>query len=97
MINLKDVKDMYFNKTDHNLTHAYPMDICFFRKDGSILFGSVSHERLAGLFIDEADENPIVLPERFLEFFQKRPNNIPTFINRLPEYVFAEVNEGGLG
>lgn len=62
LASLEGVSNIYFGNENHELMTSYPMDLCCFREDESILFGSVSHEKLATMFLyeDEMIENEVL-------------------------------------
>lgn len=53
LTNLSGVTNIYFEDERHRLITAHPMDLCLYRQDGGMIFGSVSHEHLASFFLDE--------------------------------------------
>lgn len=50
-----------------NPNESLPEDICFFRKDKSLFFGSVSHESIARFYVTEAELASCEIPGTFKE------------------------------
>lgn len=51
----------------NNPNESLPEDICFFRKDKSLFFGSVSHESIARFYVTEAELESCEIPGTFKE------------------------------
>lgn len=46
---------------------TFPQDINIFRENGNLLLGTVSHEGIADLFIEDNEADKLVIPEVFCE------------------------------
>lgn len=46
---------------------TFPQDINVFRENGKLLLGTVSHEGIADLFIEDDEADKLVIPEEFCE------------------------------
>lgn len=58
---------LLLSETDGSSCLSFPQDINIFRENGNLLLGTVSHEGIADLFIEENEAESIDVPGEFCE------------------------------